>query len=133
MDMRQEVPILAVKAFATSNAFCEPTIATNVGETSKRKRGFGEDWRNTKRIRMELQQMDLFIKQIDEVCKKDGISKPKVPDNKTIDALITGIDNAIAEASTTRKALFGDEKGLASNPKPEIKTRAGRNRVMLPE
>jgi len=133
MKMRRGVPVLSVNAFETRKASCKPTIAANVSETSKRKRGLGEDWRNTKRIKTELQQVDLLIQQIDEVCKKEGISKPKVLDNKTIDDLIADIDKAIAEANTTRKALFGDKKGLASNPKPEIKKEFAKEPVKIEE
>jgi len=131
MKMKRGVPVLSVNAFETRKASCEPKIAANVRETSKRKRGLGEDWRNTKRIKMELQQVDLLIQQIDKVCKTEGISKPKVPDNKTIDDLIADIDKAIAEAKNIRQALFGDEKGFA--PKPEIKKEIAIKPVKIEE
>jgi len=131
--MKRNVPILAENAFETKRAVCETMIGANVGESGKRKRGFGEDWRETKRIKMELQQVDIFIKQIDEVCKQEGISEPKVPVNQTIDDLIADIDKAIIEAQNVIKAMFGDEKDHAPNPKLEMKKETAMKPIKIDE
>jgi len=115
------VSVLAVNAVDTRRTVSEAITTSNVQSTSKRKRYFGEDWRRTKRIKMELQQVDLFIKEIDDVCKEEAISEPTVPVNQTIDDLIADIDKAIAEAKTFMKALFGDEKAHATELKAEMK------------
>ena len=131
--MTRYVLVFVENAFQTKRPACESLIGTNVSETRKRKRAIGEDWRKTKRIKMELQQVDLFIKQIDEVCKKEGISEPKVPVNQTIDDLIADIDKAIDEAQTVMKAMFGDEKDDAPNPKLEMKKEIAINPIKIEE
>jgi len=132
MELKRNVPILAENAFETKRAVCE-TIGANVNKSGKRKRAFGADWRKTKRIKMELQQVDLFIKQIDEVCKQEGISEPKVPVNQTIDDLIADIDKAINEAQNIMKAMFGDEKDLAPNLKLEMKKETAMKPIKINE
>jgi len=131
--MTRYVLVFVENAFQTKRPACESLIGTNVSETRKRKRAIGEDWRKTKRIKMELQQVDLFIKQIDEVCKKEGISEPKVPVNQTIDDLIADIDKAIDEAQTVMKAMFGNEKDYAPNPKLEMKKEIAMNPIKIEE
>jgi len=99
MGMNRKMTILhvSVNSLESRRSFCESKIATNASGTNKRKRAFDEDWRKTKRIKIELQQVDLFIKQIDDPCK-EGISEPKVPDNKSIDDLIADIDTTTSKA-----------------------------------
>jgi len=70
---------------------------------------------------MELNQMDLFVKQIDEVCITEGIRKPNVPDNMTIDDLIADIGKAIAETKIMKVALFGHVKAHPLESKLEMK------------
>jgi len=121
MEVTREVSILALNAFETRSAFNQSKIGTNVGQTRKRTRAFDNEWVKTKRAKLELNQVDPFVNQIDEVCNTEGIRKPNVPDNMTIDDLIADIDKAIAEKKIMKDALLGHEKAHPLDPKLEMK------------